>query len=154
MIKQRKINIGSSRIIEIYSDSESKKITNDSAEEVYDYSQVSELFPDNSLQIIGMINLGFPIIKGEGNSEIYAITSSKIENPPIFIANNSESLNHILDMIENAWKNKIETDWLTKTDENKQIKSDILSKISQIDTQIDLSFWDWIAFKELSISLS
>ena len=154
MKTKRQTNIGSERIIEIYTDTESKNITDNSAKELYDHFRLSDFFPNNSLQIIGMINLGYPIIQRKGRNDIYAITSVKRDDQPIFIADNCDSLNYILDLIENAWKGKVETDWLTKTDENKRIKSETLSKISQISPQIDLSFWDWIAFRELSISLS
>jgi hypothetical protein len=101
-----------------------------------------------------MVNLGYPIIKGLAKGDIYVITSSKSDDLPLLIATNLNSLNQILDWIENSWKGKVETDWLTKTDENKKLKSETLLKISEISSKIDLSFWDWIAFREMSISMS
>ena len=155
MIQERTVKIGLDRTIEIYDETQSKRITTDSAEELNDhFTQIQVFFPSKSFQIIGMVNLGYPIIKGLAKGDIYVITSSKSDDLPLLIATNLNSLNQILDWIENAWKGKVETDWLTKTDENKKLKSETLSKISEISSTIDLSFWDWIAFREMSISMS
>jgi hypothetical protein len=155
MIQERTVKIGLDRTIEIYDETQSKRITTDSAEELNDhFTQIQVFFPSKSFQIIGMVNLGYPIIKGLAKGDIYVITSSKSDDLPLLIATNLNSFNQILDWIENAWKGKVETDWLTKTDENKKLKSETLSKISEISSTIDLSFWDWIAFREMSISMS
>jgi hypothetical protein len=155
MIQERTVKIGLERTIEIYNETQSERITTDSAEELNDhFTQIQFFFPSKSFQIIGMVNLGYPIIKGLAKGDIYVITSSKSDDLPLLIATNLNSLNQILDWIENSWKGKVETDWLTKTDENKKLKSETLLKISEISSKIDLSFWDWIAFREMSISMS
>ncbi len=155
MIQERTVKIGLERTIEIYNETQSERITTDSAEELNDhFTQIQVFFPSKSFQIIGMVNLGYPIIKGLAKGDIYVITSSKSDDLPLLIATNLNSLNQILDWIENSWKGKVETDWLTKTDENKKLKSETLLKISEISSKIDLSFWDWIAFREMSISMS
>jgi hypothetical protein len=155
MIQERTVKIGLDRTIEIYDETQSKRITTDSAEELNDhFTQIQVFFPSKSFQIIGMVNLGYPIIKGLAKGDIYVITSSKSDDLPLLIATSLNSFNQILDWIENAWKGKVETDWLTKTDENKKLKSETLSKISEISSTIELSFWDWIAFREMSISMS
>jgi hypothetical protein len=155
MIQERTVKIGLDRTIEIYNETQSERITTDSAEELNDhFTQIQVFFPSKSFQIIGMVNLGYPIIKGLAKGDIYVITSSKSDDLPLLIATNLNSLNQILDWIENSWKGKVETDWLTKTDENKKLKSETLLKISEISSKIDLSFWDWIAFREMSISMS
>jgi hypothetical protein len=155
MIQERTVKIGLDRTIEIYNETQSERITTDSAEELNDhFTQIQVFFPSKSFQIIGMVNLGYPIIKGLAKGDIYVITSSKSDDLPLLIATNLNSLNQILDWIEKSWKGKVETDWLTKTDENKKLKSETLLKISEISSKIDLSFWDWIAFREMSISMS
>lgn len=155
MTLERMVKIGLERSFEIFNETKSKKTTLDSANELYEhFTHLHPLFPKNSLQIIGMVNLGYPVIKDEHKNDIYVLRSTDPNDLPLLIAIGYESLNQILDMIENAWKGKVESDWLTKTDENKKLKSETLSKISEISSTIDLSFWDWIAFREMSISMN
>lgn len=155
MTLERMVKIGLERSFEIFNETKSKKTTLDSANELYEhFTHLHPLFPENSLQIIGMVNLGYPVIKDEHKNDIYVLRSTDPNDLPLPIAISYESLNQILDMIENAWKGKVESDWLTKTDENKKLKSETLSKISEISSTIDLSFWDWIAFREMSISIN
>ena len=155
MTLERMVKIGLERSFEIFNETKSKKTTLDSANELYEhFKHLHPLFPENSLQIIGMVNLGYPVIKDEHKNDIYVLRSTDPNDLPLLIAISYESLNQILDMIENAWRGKVESDWLTKTDENKKLKSETLSKISEISSTIDLSFWDWIAFREMSISMN
>ncbi|MEN9302041.1 MAG: hypothetical protein RL264_470 [Bacteroidota bacterium] len=155
MTLERMVKIGLERSFEIFNETKSKKTTLDSANELYEhFTHLHPLFPENSLQIIGMVNLGYPVIKDEHKNDIYVLRSTDPNDLPLLIAISYESLNQILDMIENAWRGKVESDWLTKTDENKKLKSETLSKISEISSTIDLSFWDWIAFREMSISMN
>jgi hypothetical protein len=155
MTLERMVKIGLERSFEIFNETKSKKTTLDSANELYEhFTHLHPLFPENSLQIIGMVNLGYPVIKDEHKNDIYVLRSTDPNDLPLLIAISYESLNQILDMIKNAWRGKVESDWLTKTDENKKLKSETLSKISEISSTIDLSFWDWIAFREMSISMN
>lgn len=63
-------------------------------------------------------------------------------------------MNKILDIIETCWKGKESETHLHKNEATLTIRKKALEEIVALSPNADLSVWDWIAFEELSISMS
>ena len=151
---KRKVVIGLMRSITIFSDERAALETKRDKDELYLFKNTKDIFPDNSLKIIGVVNSVFPIMTSETTEKIYVITDDNMDIEPILIADNISNLDEILNLIELAWKGHENENSLWKTKENLDARTSILSKIKDFDVEIDLSFWDWIAFRELTINMN
>jgi hypothetical protein len=150
---KRKVVIGLMRSITLFTDEKVLTKTQNDKDELYLWKNTKNIFPDNSLQVIGVVNRGFPILTSSISGKVYVITDNNLDIEPIFIAQNFDVLVEILNLIELAWKGHENENSLWKMKENLDARTSILSKIKDFDVEIDLSFWDWIAFRELTINM-
>lgn len=151
---QRTVQIGSLRNIRILGADESILISQKNKDYIYSNPHNTDLFPNDSAMVIGYILFGYPILSTNMGGKVYVMTDDKNEASPICIANDISTLHKILDIIEAVWNGRENEARLVKNDLNLAKRKDTLEKIAAISPNSDLSIWDWIAFEELTISLS
>lgn len=149
---ERQVQIGSLRQIELLSRESSLQLMNDkNYKYIYTYSIALELFPNNTVWGIGFILFGYMIVCSSEGGKIYALLSAP---EPICIAEDYTVLNKILDIIETCWKGKENETYLPKSEATLAMRKKALEEIVALSPNADSSVWDWIAFEELSISMS
>lgn len=149
---ERQVQTGSLRQIELLSKESSLQLmTNDNLNYIYSFPNTLELFPNNTAWGIGFILYGYMIVCSTEGSKIYALLSAP---EPICIAEDYTVLNKILDIIETCWKGKENETHLPKNEATLAMRKKALEEIVALSPNADLSVWDWIAFEELSISMS
>lgn len=149
---ERQVQIGSLRQIELLSKESSLQLMNDeNYKYIYSFPTALELFPNKTAWGIGYILFGYQIVCSSEGGKIYALLSAP---EPICIAEDYSVLNKILDIIEACWKGKESETHLPKNEATLAMRKKALDEITSLSPNADLSVWDWIAFEELSISMS
>lgn len=150
-LEERKVTIGLLRNIEILSEEEAS-IQSEKINSFLDSNpEIQVLFPSQKVLLIGFVLYGYPILcSQESTSKVYCYNSTET----LCIAESYTVLNSILDLIEQVWKGKEGESCLVKNEANLTIQKDTIAKISALSPNADLSFWDWIAFEELSITMN
>ena len=149
---ERQVQIGSSRQIELLNKESSLQLMNDeNYKYIYSFTNALALFPNKTAWGIGFILYGYMIVCSTEGCKIYALLSAP---EPICIAEDYTVLNKILDIIETCWKGKENETHLPKNEATLAMRKKALEEIAALSPNADLSVWDWIAFEELSISMS
>lgn len=149
---ERQVQIGSLRQIELLNKESSSQLMNDeNYKYIYCFPTALELFPNKTAWGIGYILFGYQIICSSEGGKIYALFSAP---EPICIAEDYTVLNKILDINETCWKGKESETHLPKNEATLSMRKKALEEIVVLSPSADLSVWDWIAFEELTISLS
>ena len=149
---ERQVQIGSLQQIELLNKESSSQLMNDeNYKYIYSFPIALELFPNKTAWVIGFILFGYQIICSTEGGKIYALIS---ELEPICIAEDYSIFNRILDIIETCWKGKESETRLPKNEATLAMRKKALEEIVALSPNADLSVWDWIAFEELTISMS
>jgi hypothetical protein len=150
IFNKRLVTIGSNRNIELLNREEVSIQSENAASFLDSNTEIQVLFPNQKVLVIGFVLYGYPILYSEETTaKVYCNNATGT----LCIAENYAVLNAILDLIELVWKGKEAETHLVKNDANLAIRKETLAKISALSPNADLSFWDWIAFEELSIGL-
>ncbi len=149
---ERQVQIGSSRqIILLNKESSLQLMTKDNLNYIYSFPNALELFHNCTAWGIGYILYGYMIVCSTEGVKIIALLSAP---EPICIAEDYTVLNKILDIIQTCWKDKESETHLPKNEATLAMRKKALEEIAALSPNADLSVCDWIAFEELSISMS
>lgn len=162
-LKPRLTNILDVAIIELYDFERSYSITLENIGDLTEsFDSIKQLFPSNDVLIVGEINKGYPIFYGEvanNACKVFSMDPTDGNQPLIPIANDLSQLNDICDFIDrnfdrNIHKVNASGSSLDKTPENIELRKRTLAEVEKISTDADLSYWDYILFKYLTLYLS
>lgn len=145
--------LGTTHEVAIYDEQEVKAIHISDYNALYEFTSIKSYFGDSKFKIIGMINLGYPMIMDNAGG-ILTLDPLELTKPLILIANSLNQLIEIATILELAWQDYQEHMLMVKNEVTKQLRTDALLAIEKVDSTCDLSYWDWLAFLELTITMS
>jgi len=162
-LKPRLINILDVASIELYNSERSHSYTSENIDELTEsFDSIKQLFPSKDVLIVGEINKGYPIFYGEaaGNAcKVFSMDPTDGQQPLIPIANDLSQLKGICDYIDKTFDRNIHKvnssgSSLDKTPENTALRKLTLAEIEKVSPDADLSYWDYILFKYLTLYMS
>ncbi len=105
--------------------------------------------------IAGMVNEDYPLLKSSdpGDEAIYIHFSFLEPDTLLRIAENEKKLHLIIDLIRKVWTGKENDIALLKTSENLAMYKQVMKRIEKDNPNSDAGFWDYLAFRELSIHM-
>ena len=152
------VAIGTERHIEIYDLEKSEKITTSEKSDYLEIKPIADAFPNGNFLVVGLINKGYPLVASLTieNNEIGTVLCTNpldLDDELVPIAENMETLLKIVQCISDVWKDFAGERSLHKNEKTMAIRNSTIQTIKDISFTADLSFWDWLAFQELSIGM-